>query len=124
MYNHRLYEIAYDKLRSNPGNMTQGINPTTLDGLSFETIDGIINLIKSDKFQFSPGRRTQIPKANGGTRPLTIAPPLDKLVQEVMRMILEAIFEPTFSSHSHGFRTGKGCHTALREVSEQFGVAT
>lgn len=65
-----------------------------------------------------------IPKANGKMRPLTVAPPRDKIVQEVLRMILEAIFEPTFSDHSHGFRPSRSCHTALRQVRTQFGAAS
>jgi retron-type reverse transcriptase len=66
-----------------------------------------------------------IPKADGvSLRPLTIAPPRDKIVQEVMRMILEAIFEPTFSEDSHGFRPNRGCHTALRKIKTQFGSAS
>lgn len=124
MYNYRLYEIAYDKLKSNPGNMTQGINPTTLDGISSDTINGIIDSIKKDTFKFTPGRRVMIPKSNGGFRPLTITSPLDKLVQEVMRMIMEAIFEPTFHPSSHGFRPNRGCHTALKEIKQKFGVAS
>lgn len=81
--------------------------------------------MKDGSFQFKPGRRVQIPKpGKTTTRPLTIAPPRDKIVQEVMRMILEVIFEPTFSDDSHGFRTGRGCHTALRQVKTQFGAAT
>jgi nicotine oxidoreductase len=124
MYNYRLYELAYDKLKSNPGNMTQGINPTTLDGISSDTITSIIESIKNDSFKFTPGRRVQIPKNSGGFRPLTIASPLDKLVQEVMRMILESIFEPTFHPSSHGFRPKRGCHTALKEIKQKFGVAS
>jgi group II intron reverse transcriptase/maturase len=124
MYNPRLFEMAYDKLKSKPGNMTPGINPTTLDGLSSEVMNKIILDLKNESFKFTPGKRVQIPKANGGQRPLTVAPPRDKLVQEVMRMILEVIFEPTFSDTSHGFRSGKGCHTALREIKTKFGVAT
>lgn len=78
--------------------------------------------MKYGSFQFKPGR---IPKAGSTkTRPLTIAPPRDKVVQEVMRMILEVIFEPTFSINSHGFRPNRGCHTALRQVKTQFGAAT
>lgn len=122
MYNHRLYEIAYDKLKSNPGNMTQGINPRTLDGS--ETIKSIIDNIKNDSFKFTPGRRVQIAKSSGGFRPLTVTSPLDKLVQEVMRMILEAIFEPTFHPSSHGFRPNRGCQTALKEIKQKFGVAS
>lgn len=124
MYDSRLYEIAYEKLRSNSGNMTLGITPTTLDSMPMEVIEEIISKLKDNSFKFSPGRRVEIPKANGGTRPLTIAPPRDKIVQEVMRMILEAIFEPMFSDNSHGFRPHRSCHTALRKVKERFGVAT
>lgn len=123
MYDPHLYEIAYEKLKSKPGNMTPGITPTTLDGMSM-VIEEIISKLKDDSFKFSPGRRVEIPKANGGTRPLTIAPTIDKIVQEVMRMILEAIFEPMFSDNSHGFRPHRNCHTALRRVKERFGVAT
>jgi len=124
MYNSRLYEIAYHNLKSNPGNMTPGIIPTTLDGFSFDIIAKTIESLKDQTFKFNPGRRIQIPKANGGTRPLTIAPPRDKIVQEVIRMILEIIYEPTFSKSSHGFRNGKSCHTALKEIRTKFGVAS
>lgn len=124
MYNERLYEIAYDNLKSKPGNMTQGIIPTTLDGFSSEVIHGIIEELKEESFKFKPGRRVMIPKASGGERPLTVAPPRDKIVQEVMRMILEVIFESDFSQNSHGFRPNKSCHTALRQLYTTFGVAT
>lgn len=124
MYDPVLYEIAYEKLKSKPGNMTPGITPTTLDGMSMDVISKIISSIKDESFKFTPGRRVEIPKASGGSRPLTVAPPRDKIVQEVMRMILEAIFEPRFEEVSHGFRPYRSCHTALRSVKEKFGVAT
>jgi retron-type reverse transcriptase len=124
LFDRGIFQIAYDKLKSKPGNMTPGILPTTLDGLSLEVIDEIINSLRKGTFKFQPGRRVQIPKANGKMRPLTIAPPRDKLVQEGMRMILEAIYEPTFLENSHGFRPGKSCHTALKMIKQRFGVAT
>ena len=81
--------------------------------------------MKDESFTFKPGRRVQIPKPDSPkTRPLTIAPPRDKIVREVMKMILEAIFEPIFSNNSHGFRPNKSCHTALRQVKTQFGAVT
>jgi group II intron reverse transcriptase/maturase len=123
LYDKKLYYVAYEKLKSKPGNMTPGITPTTLDGLSVETIEEIINSLKDESFRFQPGRRVFIPKANGGQRPLTIAPPRDKLVQECIRMILEAIYEPTFSENSHGFRPNRSCHTALRAVRQKFVMA-
>jgi hypothetical protein len=73
----RLYEIAYHKLRSNPGNMTPGIVPTTLDGMSPEVIQKIIESLRDESFRFTPGRRVQIPKPSGGSIPLTVAPPSD-----------------------------------------------
>jgi hypothetical protein len=119
LYDKELYYAAYKRIRSKPGNMTPGVTPTTLDGISVEVIEEIINSLKDGSFRFHPGRRVYIPKANGGQRPLTIAPPRDKLVQECMRMILEAIYEPTFSENSHGFRPDRGCHSALRAVRQK-----
>lgn len=111
-------------MKSNPGNMTPGIDEITLDGISKEVFQEVINSMKDESFLFKPGRRTHIPKSNGKSRPLTIASPRDKIVQEVMRMILEAIFEPTFSENSHGFRPNRSCHTALRQVKTHFGGAS
>lgn len=124
MYDPNLYKAAYQKLKSKPGNMTPGITPTTLDGMSEEVISDIIGKLKLGTFKFSPGRRVNIPKNGGGSRPLTIAPPRDKLVQEVMRMILEAAYEPGFSDTSHGFRRGKCCHSALKTISSKFQAST
>lgn len=115
-----LLRVAYDRLKSKPGQMTPGVNPETLDGMSSEVLLDIARKLRSEKFDFHPGRRVQIPKKSGGTRPLTVAPSRDKLVQEAMRMVLEAVYEPLFSGHSHGFRPLKSCHTALKEVKEQF----
>jgi hypothetical protein len=123
LYDKEMFYAAYDKLKSKPGNMTQGINSTTLDGLSSEVIGEIIESLKDASFQFQPGRRINIPKASGGVRPLTIAPPRDKLVQECIRMILEAIYEPSFKECSHGFRPHKSCHTALQAIRQKFGMA-
>lgn len=103
-----ILSAAYQKLKSKPGNMTPGIVPDTLDGMSLDVLEEISALLRTEQFQFKPGRRVQIPKRSGGTRPLTIAPPRDKIVQEAMRMILEAIYEPTFSECSHGFRPSRG----------------
>lgn len=119
-----LLNIAYDNLKSKPGQMTPGISPETLDGMSQEVIKDIVKRLGDETFQFQPGRRIQIPKGSGGSRPLTIAPPRDKLVQEAMRLILEAVFEPTFSDTSHGFRPGRSCHSALKAVRQNFQPST
>lgn len=111
---------AYENIKSKPGNMTPGVNPETLDGISKETFEKLSKSLRDESFSFSPSRIIQIPKASGGTRPLSIASPLDKIVQEAMRMVLEAIFEPVFADCSHGFRPKRGCHTALKAVSQTF----
>lgn len=115
-----MYMIAYKKLRSNPGMMTPIINPVTLDGLSPEVVQEIIDKLRTGEFQFTPGRRVMIPKGNGKSRPLTVGSPRDKLVQEILRMVLEAIYEPIFKDVSHGFRPNRGCHTALRYIFTKF----
>ena len=121
----RFLESAYNRIKSKPGNMTQGVVPETLDGLSYNYLLELSNRIRSEDFQFRPGLRTQIPKPQGGFRPLTIAPPRDKIVQEALRMLLECVFEPEFSTieTSHGFRPGKSCHTALNAINIKFASA-
>jgi nicotine oxidoreductase len=120
MLDPRMYLAAYQKIRSKPGSMTPGIIPTTLDGISIEEINKIILSLQSEKFQFTPGRRIFISKPSGKNRPLTLGNPRDKLVQEVMRLVLEAIYEPLFLPCSHGFRPKFSCHTALREIFTKF----
>ena len=90
--------------------MTPGITPETLDDMTGEWFTETAELLRSGKFDFKPSRRIDIPKASGGTRPLSIGTPRDKIIQEAMRMILEAIYEPNFSDYSHGFRPLRSCH--------------
>lgn len=111
---------AYENIKSKPGNMTPGVTPETLDGISKETFEKLSKNLRDESFSFAPSRRILIPKASGGTRPLSIASPLSKIVQEAMRLVLEAIFEPIFVDCSHGFRPNRGCHTALKIVSQTF----
>jgi len=124
MFNKEMYLMAYDILKSKPGNKTLGLNPETLDGLSSEWIEEIIIEMKNQSFQFKPARRIMIPKANGKVRPLTIASPRDKIIQQVKLNILNPIFEPTFSDNSHGFRPGRSCHTALNSISNKFQISS
>jgi group II intron reverse transcriptase/maturase len=120
----RLFQVAYDKLRGNLGNLTFKITQTTLDGFSEEWIQETISLLKTEAFRFTPERRVNTAKPQGGSRWLTVASPRDKIVMEVMRMVLEVVFEPRFSSYSQGSRLGRSCHIALKQVREQFGVAS
>jgi group II intron reverse transcriptase/maturase len=122
LYHQDIYIVAYERIKSKAGSMTNGVDNTTIDGTSMKTIENIISEMKAEKFQFKPAKRVFIPKANGKKRPLGIATPKDRLVQESMRMILEAIYEQSFSTHSHGFRPAKSCHTALKEIRKWDGT--
>ncbi|MBW8309396.1 MAG: group II intron reverse transcriptase/maturase [Candidatus Paracaedibacteraceae bacterium] len=116
LYQRDLYLRAYGKLYRNNGAMTKGATPETVDGMSLEKIDMIINLLRNEQYRWTPVRRAYIPKKNAKLRPLGLPVWSDKLLQEVIRSILEAYYEPQFSDKSHGFRPERGCHTALREV--------
>ena len=116
LFNRELYLQAYARLYPKKGAMTPGSTNETVDGMSLEKIDQLIDNIRYERHRWTPVRRVNIPKRNGKKRPLGIPSWSDKLLQEVMRSILEAYFEPQFSEHSHGFRPGRGCHTALSEI--------
>lgn len=117
LFNPALYLVAYGRLYKNQGAMTRGTTAETADGMSMAKINRIIDLLRAERYRWKPGRRVEIPKANGRTRPLGIPTWSDKLLQEAMRLLLEAYYEPQLSDHSHGFRPGRGCHTALMEVT-------
>src|SRR5436305_638013 len=114
-YNVKLYLTAYGRIYRNKGAMTPGITEETADGMSLEHISTIINALRQERYEWQPARRTYILKKNGKKRPLGMPVWSDKLVAEVVRMLLDAYFDVTFSEHSHGFRSERGCHTALRE---------
>ena len=124
MFNRDLYLRAYGRIYANQGAMTPGASAETADGMSEDKIDQIIEAMRHERYRFSPARRIYIPKKNGKLRPLGLPSWSDKLVGEVVRLILEAYYEPTFSDHSHGFRPGRGCHTALRKVAETWAGTT
>lgn len=116
LYNKELYLQAYAKLYPNDGAMTKGITDETVDATSVAKIERLIAELRERTFRWTPVRRVQIPKKNGKTRPLGIPVWKDKLVQEVIRSILETYYDQQFSDHSHGFRPERGCHTALMEI--------
>jgi retron-type reverse transcriptase len=116
LINKDLILLAYQNLKSKPGNLTPAINPDTLDGIKDSDVEKIVESIKNESFKFRVSRQVIIPNKSGSTRSLRIAPPRDKLVQEAIRLILNAIFEPRFFNCSHGFRPNKSCHTAIRYI--------
>lgn len=116
LYNKELYLLAYSKLYPNSGAMTKGANDETVDGMSMKKIEKLIDDVRHERYKWNATRRVYIPKKDGKQRPLGIPTWSDKLLQEVIRMILEAYYEPQFSKSSHGFRPQRGCHTALSEI--------
>lgn len=119
LYQRDLYLRAYGKIYRNKGAMTEGITLEKVDGMSLEKIETIIKLLRNEQYKWTPVRRIYIPKKNGKPRPLGMPTWSDKLLQEVIRTILEAYYEPKFSERSHGFRPKRGCHTALLEIIQK-----
>ena len=121
LFNKNLYLTAYGRIYRNAGAMTPGVTDETVDAMGLSKIDTIIETLRSERYQWKPARRTYIPKKDGRKRPLGLPTWSDKLLAEVIRMILDAYFDGQFSDHSHGFRSGRGCHTALREIYYNWG---
>jgi group II intron reverse transcriptase/maturase len=120
LYNRDLYLRAYSRLYRNHGAMTPGATNETVDGMALTKIDKIITVIREERYRWTPVRRTLIPKKSGKMRALGLPTWSDKLLQEVTRSILDAYYEPQFSQHSHGFRSGRGCHTTLDEITRRW----
>src|SRR3954454_25375887 len=117
LYRRELHLRAYGRIHRNDGAMTPGVTDETVDAMALEKIDRITGVLRREAYRWSPARRTYIPKKKG-KRPLGLPTWSDKLVQEALRILLEAYYEPRFSDLSHGFRPGRGCHTALREITQ------
>jgi retron-type reverse transcriptase len=117
LFNPQLYLLAYGRIYSNQGAMTPGADAETADGMTLGKIDRIIDALRHERYRFKPVRRHYIPKKDGKQRPLGLPSWSDKLLGEVVRLLLETYYEPQFSEHSHGYRPARGCHTALSEVA-------
>jgi retron-type reverse transcriptase len=126
LFNPELYLRAYGKIYRNDGALTPGTTEETADGMSLRKIQVIIDALRHERYRWSPTRRVYIDKkgAPGKRRPLGLPSWTDKLVGEMVRLLLEAYYEPTFSDRSHGFRPRRGCHTALREVADTWAGTT
>ncbi len=120
LFDPELFLRAYGKIYRNTGAMTRGATEETVDGTCLRKIHNVIELLKFERYEWTPVRRAEIPKANGKTRPLGIPTWSDKLLQEVLRSLLEPYYEQQFSDHSHGFRPNRGCHSALREIHSRW----
>lgn len=113
-----LFERAYEKVSRNKGASTPGIDGKTFDGITSSELADIAARVSEGTYRFRPARRVYIPKGNGKTRPLGIPTVEDRLVQEAVRIILEAIYEPVFLDESHGFRPRRSCHSALELIKK------
>lgn len=121
LYNPEFYWLAYKNIYANTGSMTAGADGTTIDGMGNERIEKVIISLKDRSYQPKPARREYIAKKNSNKkRPLGIQSGDDKLLQEVVKMILESIYESMFKKTSHGFRPNKSCQTALQQVQKTF----
>jgi retron-type reverse transcriptase len=120
LFSRALFLRAYGRIYRNDGAMTPGATPETVDAMSLEKIDLMIEALRHERYRWTPVRRTYIPKKSGKLRPLGIPTWSDKLLQEVVRSLLNAYYEPQFSPHSHGFRPQRGCHTALGEITKHW----
>ena len=118
LFNIEMYKMAYADIYANKGATTPGIDDETMDNMSTARMDRIIQKIKSETYRWQPVRRTYIPKSNGKSRPLGIPTGDDKLLQATIKILLETYYEPTFSNRSHGFRSQRGCHTALQQIGQ------
>ncbi len=123
LFNEQMYFVAYQRIYAKEGNMTKGVDNCTIDNMSISRIEKLIDTLKDESYQPNPSKRVYIPKKNGKMRPLGIPSFNDKLLQEVVRMILEAIYEGSFDNNSHGFRPKRSCHTALRQIQKTFNGA-
>ena len=115
-----IYYTAFHNLYANNGAATKGVNDDTADSFSEDKVSKIIEVLRNGTYKPKPVRRTYIKKKNGKQRPLGLPTFTDKLIQDVIRMILQAIYEPIFSNYSHGFRPGRSCHTALAQLKHEF----
>nr|YP_002600927.1 putative reverse transcriptase and intron maturase [Pyramimonas parkeae]ACJ71149.1 putative reverse transcriptase and intron maturase [Pyramimonas parkeae] len=119
--NKQLLTLAYNLIKSKPGNMTPGTDKLTLDKMSERLIDKTSRQLRDQTFKFKPVRRVFIPKGNSkDIRPLGVPSSRDKVVQKAMLLIMDNIYETTFSTHSHGFRPGRSCHSALKEIRSEW----
>lgn len=123
LFNERMFYAAYQRIYAKQGNMTPGTDGKTIDQMSLQRIETLIVSLRNETYQPRPARRVYIPKKNGKKRPLGIPSFDDKLVQEVVRMVLESIYEGYFEWTSHGFRPHRSCHTALAQIQKNFSGA-
>lgn len=122
LFKTELYKLAYVNMKSKAEKATGGLDGVLLDEFSNETINRIIETMKNRTFKFKPSKMVEIPKKDGLKKTIGIPSPIDKVVQEAIKLIVGPIYEEKFLNTSHGFRPGRSCHSALKEVSNWHGI--
>jgi RNA-directed DNA polymerase len=110
-------EVAWKKVEANKG--AAGVDGQSVDRFAAKSEDYLTELataLREDSYRPQAVRRVEIPKGDGRTRPLGIPTVKDRIVQQAVRLVIEPIFEHGFCDGSYGFRPGRGCRDALREV--------
>ena len=112
---------GYEKVKSNKGATTPGIDSISLDSFSKKRIDKLRKELINESWRPRPARRISIPKpGKAEKRPLSIQGPEEKIIQATMLLILEAIYEPIFLNNSFGLRPNKGAHDALKAIDQKY----
>jgi group II intron reverse transcriptase/maturase len=120
LYNLDFYKLAYSNIYTKPSQMTKASDDSTIDGMSIDRINKLIEKLRNRSYRPTDLRRIYIQKKNDKTRPISISSFEDKLIQEIIKLILEAIYDDNFSEYSHGFRPNKSCHSALEQIRQKF----
>ena len=114
MINVELLRECHNKMDGDKAVGIDGVTKEEYGKKLEENLMGLVRRLKNKSYKPQPAKRVEIPKGNGKTRPLSIYCYEDKLVQEALRQVLEAVFEPMFYNEMMGFRPGRSCHMALR----------
>ena len=121
MYNENLYISAYSRLYANEGALTPGVTDETVDGMNMSKIKQIIAELKTETYRWKPVRRNYVQRKDGRIGHDGSSERYTRvLLQDVIRSLLEAYYEPQFSENSHGFRPERGCHTALQQITQNW----
>lgn len=113
--------LGYEIVKSKSGNRTHSIENISSEGIDLNWISNISKDLKADKFKFKPARRVFIPKKDKNKkRSLTISSPRDRVVQQIIYLVFNAVYEPSFLIFSHGSRPNRGNYSALRFIKYSF----
>lgn len=117
-----IYQAVYWKEKSKISNMTKGIDKENIDGISINKLRDLKFVMENESYKTQPSKRLIIPKSNGKEKYIYIPKTKDKIIQYILKWLLEAIFEKSFSEGSHGYRPYKGAHTSIKSIKNWKGI--